>query len=778
MVKVSAPRAGDSDPIPSADLLRAWCRNGWAYRLSQGGPSAAKMVKEPNLFADQTEYELEAILNGDYPDYFLLVSDIVRFAKDAGIPVGPGRGSSAASVVCWWTRITEVNPLLYPLMDFTRFIVPGREDLPDIDVDFDDERRHEVRAYAVRRWGADRVGNIGTFTKFKGKNSIDDVARVYSLPKTDCEALKGMIVERSGGDSRADAALADTFDMFPEARAILDKHPALRFAMELEGGYRGMSVHSAGLVITTRPISDICAQYTRDAPGAAGKRGEKLTAVSVNKYQAEYLGLMKVDLLGLSTMGMLRLALAEAKLTLEDLYRVPMDDSDTLAAFKRNDVTGIFQFEGRATRLVGRDVKPDSFLELVDINGLSRPGPLFSGTTAEYIDVKHGRREPVSLHPTIDKITEGTNGTIIYQEQILRALRDFGGLDVKRVHEIRRIISQKLGEAQFNTSAEDFAKNAMRIHGVSLEIAMEVWGRVVTSASYAFVYAHSLAYAMIGFWAMWMKVHYPAAFYAAQLEKIDKAKWPRLIRDAEAHGISVLGVRPGLSQRSWSVQDKPVTRDTPFAEYADRCVVAGWLQLPGIGDAKAGSIADYVAAGGKLTKAEDLLAVKGIGPVMVEKMRESIESDDPFGLQIIKRALDTVRNAITGGDLLLRKPTARSTQILDIAGGNVIIWVGMVKLKEYKDFLEDERQRTGMPLEEIVKTMKRPDLPTSCVLHCYDDDDEDVYVRVTRFDYPRWRVALERITLDTDVIYVRARKSRGGFGASIYLQDMTVIEPD
>lgn len=761
-------------PVPAEELIWAWLREGWRYRVAQG----ANYLNSPSLkdkYVAQIKHEMAAIVPADYCDYFALVSDLCRFAKDNGIPVGPGRGSSAASVVCWLLRITEVDPLLFPLMDFSRFIVPGREDLPDIDVDFDDELRHLVRDYAVKKYGSARVGNVATFTKFKGKNSLDDVARVYSIPKVDIEIVKGLIVERSGGDSRADAALQDTFDMFPAAAAVLERHPVLQKAIDLEGNYRGMSVHAAGLVITNSPVSDICAQYSRDMPASkpdpATGRKPQITAVAVSKYDAEYLGLMKVDVLGLSTMGMIRHALDMSGLTLEDLYRTPTNDPETIDAFRRNDVVGIFQFEGRATRLVGREIKADNFLELVDINGLSRPGPLFSGTTAEYIDVKWGRREPVSLHPVVDKIAEGTKGTIIYQEQILRVLRDFGGLNPTHVHHIRRIISQKLGEAQFNASFNAFADGAKGLHGVDSELAMEVWGRVVTSASYAFVYAHSLAYALIGYWCMYLKVHHPEAFYAAQLRKIEREKWPRLIRDAEAHGVRVRGVTPGLSGRTWAVAGR------------SGGVVAGWEQLHGVGGVTAERIETYDsaerAAGRKgLQRAEDLLKVKGIGPASLEKFRAQMDTDDPFGLKRITRALASVREAIRTKEIPLRNPTHYSDEILDVPGGNPVIWMGIAKLKEYKDAIEDERARSGRDPEEIKKEMKRPDLVTSCVLHCFDDGEEDVYVRITRFLYPKLRRHLEGLRINHDLVYVKARKSNGGFGASLYVDDMVIIDPE
>lgn len=743
-----------TDPIAE---LWSWLREGWAYRVAQGN---RRMLKRKDEYLAQINMEMERILEKGFESYFLLASDLIKFAKGQGIAVGPGRGSSAASVVCYFLRITEPDPLAFPLTDFSRFVDPTRVDLPDIDTDFDDSRRHEVRAYAVRKFGFDCTGNIATFTKYKGKNSLDDVARVYRIPKADIEIVKGMIVERSGGDSRADASLIDTFDMFPSAKAILDKHPDLEKAIRLEGNYKGMSVHAAGLVISDSPISEVCAMYTRENK----KTGENLTAVSVNKYDAEYLGLMKFDLLGLSTMGTISTILGWLGWSLEDLYALPYDDPETIDAFRRADVVGIFQFEGRATRLVCRDIRPDNFLDLIDINALSRPGPLFSGTTAEYIDVKHGRREAMRIHPVIDRIAKGTRGQIIYQEQILHALAEFGGLSVGRVHEIRRIISQKLGEAQFNTSANDFAENAMKLHGVTRETAMKVWERVVTSASYAFVYSHSLSYTIIAYWCMYFKIHHPAAFYAAQLSKIKEEKWPRLIKDAERHGVKVYGVQPGRSGLGWTMLSAME-------------VSAGWLSLKGVGPSKAKAIADYLEHN-EIRKADDLLEVRGIGPGILDKMRSQIEGDDPFGLRAVERALNSVRVEINSGAIPLSPPTVRSDDILDLPGDTDVTWVGIVRLKEFKDYVEDERARSGRSPEEIKAEMWRPDLPTSCVLHCGDDGDEDVYVRVKRQDYPRFRAGLERIRVGRDVIYVRARKSQNSFGASLYVKDLIIIDPE
>jgi DNA polymerase III subunit alpha len=757
-----------SKAIEPVDLLWAWLREGWKYRISQGWTGPARRGNQPYL--DQMNHEMKLIIEKGYESYFLLVSWIVRWAKDHNIAVGPGRGSSAASFVCFLLRITEPDPLDFPLTDFSRFVDPTREDLPDIDIDFDDEFRYLVREAMVEKFGAEYIGNIGTFTKYKGKSALKDVQRVYraehlfkgetrpGIPKAKIEELGGMIVERSGGDSRADAALMDTIEMFEGARAIFDEYPEIAQAVALEGDYKSMSTHAAGVVVTTSPVSEICAMYTRVV------KGREITAVAVDKYDAEKINLMKVDLLGLKTMGMIALALKTAGMTLEELYRIPLDDKATLEAFHRNDVIGVFQFEGRATRLVGRDLKPDDFLELVDVNALSRPGPLFSGTTAEYIKVKHGEMEPTRIHPVIDRIAAGTKGQIIYQEQILHALAEFGGLPVKRVHEIRRIISKKLGEAQFNTSARDFAENAARLHGVTEDLAMTVWSRVVTSASYAFVYSHSLAYTQIGYWCMWLKVHHPVAFYTAQLRKIDKEKWPKLIRDAQDHEIRVDGVDLRISGETWTPD---VRRNR---------ITAGFLQMPQCGPAMAAKIIEHRKAI-RLEVADDLLRVKGIGVKTLDKMRPLIEGDDPFGLLKTQLALDAVRGAIADRSIPVRRPTVNSEGILDLAGGKEVIWVGMVKLLEYKDAIEDERARSGKGLDEIKAAMKRPDLAANCVLHAYDDAGEDVYVRINRFSFPKFKQQLERLRLNEDVIWVKALKSRGGFGASIYVDKMVTIDP-
>lgn len=742
--------------VEPVEILWAWLREGWKYRLRQGN---LRLKTHQAEYLEQMNREMDLIISKDFVSYFLLVSDIVRWAKDHGIAVGPGRGSSAASLVCYLLRITEPDPLQFPLTDFTRFIDPTRIDLPDIDVDFDDVRRHEVRAYAVSRWGDQSVANIGTFTKYKGKNSLTDVGRVYSIPMGPLEIVKSMIIERSGGDSRADASLEDTFTSFPPAAEVLALYPKLAMAIALEGNYRGMSTHSAGLVISDTPIADVSAMYTRVVSG------HPISAVAVDKKDAEYLGLMKIDVLGLTTMGEIAEMLRLTGMTLEELYALPLDDVLTFQAFQRADVIGVFQFEGRATRLVCREVKPDNIYELIHVNALSRPGPLFSGTTTEFINIKRGLMEIPLIHPILDRIASTTRGQIIYQEQVLHSLAEFGGLPVQRVHDIRRIISQKLGEAQFNASSENFITGAMELNNVSREVAAKVWERVVTSASYAFVYSHSLSYSIIGYWCQWFKQHHPTQFYQVKLGRTPDKEVPILVKDAERHKVRIKGVTLGASGTGWT---------SP----RDGELVAGFETLPGVGAVvSAKIIAKQAERGHPFSHPSDLLEVSGIGPKTMEKMMPLINVDDPFGLRRLEEDMERVRNWLpTAGQ---PRPTHTSNELLDVSEVSTT-FLGFVLERNYQDYVENKRARYGTEVAEILRTMKAPHLKTSVVLRCIDDQDEDVYVRINRFDFPKLKSRVDAIIVGRHMILVRGQKSDkvAAFGISVQAKWLISIDPN
>lgn len=756
----------------SRDLVWEWLRDGWRYRWAENFSLQSRKTE----YYDRLQYEMHLVESKDFLDYFLMLSYLVRWAKGRGIVVGPARGSAASSLVCYLLRITEIDPLQFPTMMFERFIDATREDLPDVDLDFQDNRRHEVFDEAARVFGRDHVGQLGNFVRYRGRNSVNDVARVYRVPKYAAKTVNDLLIDRSQGDSRLESSLEDTVQTFPAAAQVFDQFPDLRYAFRLEGNMQSFGVHAAGIVISNAPITDTCAIYEREV----GKEKHRVSVVAYDKKDAEYLGMLKADFLGLSNCGMIGRVLDLIGMPLEELYRIPLDDEKVMDGFRNNDVIGIFQFEGRATRLVCREVVPDNFGELADINALSRPGPLFSGMKTRYVGVKHGTEKAEHLHPIVDSHTKSTKSQIVYQEQVLAIIRDIGGFPVSKVADIRKIISQKLGEAQFNNMLEAFIEGAERLHGIKRDLAVSIWKYMVTSATYSFNIAHSVSYSMMSYWNMWFKQHHPLAFYSASAEWIGRiGKWkekgPRLLRDAQRHGIRILPPDPGLSESRWT----PVLPAKGSDELGG--IRAGFEQVPGVGDRTASAMLAYRSAFlGSLIGWEDFVAVKGIGEKTIDKIRAFAEDDDPFGLDLVGKVLRECREGLrtqTGFWRGLPKPTHTSEEMLSVKDGARVVWIGVAKEVEYKDLIEDQRARYGTSVEEILASNKDSHLRKWATIHAYDDGEEEVYLRFNRYNFPKFKTGLETIRPNADVLLIIGEKNRG-FGNSLKVKKMMAIDPE
>jgi DNA polymerase-3 subunit alpha len=472
-------------PLPpgyktAKDFWRHQIREGWKYRGFDKLTGAERAKYRKRL-----KYEVEMIEQKGYENYFLIVADAIVFIKNKGIPVGPARGSAAGSLVAFVMRITEVDPMRFPLLIFERFIDVTREDLPDIDIDFPSEVRDTgiLREYLEKKYDG-HVANIGTFVYFKGKNSLDDIARVYKIPKFEVETIKSFLIERSSGDLRASATVEDTIEQFPQAQDVIERFPKLREAQLLEGNVRGSGVHAAAYVVSSGPISDVAAIYRKKI------KDTYADVVAFDKYDAERQGLLKIDFLGLSTMSALWTMLKWCNMDLDDLYSIPLDDQRVYKGFKENDVTAVFQFDGRAMRSVCQILKPEKFIEIMDCNALSRPGPLHNGAASAYAAIKFGRAEPERLHPAIDAITADTQFQIVYQEQILRIVREVGDFPWTHAAYIRKIISRKIGEQEFNRSWGRFWEGCQTLHKrtdypkIEEVIAKRAWMSMITSGSY------------------------------------------------------------------------------------------------------------------------------------------------------------------------------------------------------------------------------------------------------------------------------------------------------
>jgi len=742
------------------ELYRRWLNEGWRDRGFDKLPR-----EERNRYVERAKYESALIEDKGFTDYFLVIADSVKFAKRAGIPVGPARGSAAASLVCYLLRITEVNPMKFPTLIFERFIDHNRHDLPDIDLDFDDDRRHEMREYLVAKYGAERVGNIGTFTQYKGKNSLDDVARVHRIPEWEIKTVKDLLLERSSGDLRAAATIEDTVEMFPQVAEVFEKFPMLWDACKLEGNVRGMSVHAAGLVVANEPLTNACAVYTRET-----KEGRH-EVLSVDKYDAEYLNVLKLDYLGLKTMGLIRIALEEIGMGLPELYDLPLDDPEVIQGFREGDVIGVFQFDGRAMRSVNNGVVPNNFMEICDINALARPGPLHSGASAEYMDVKHGRKQAEHYHPIVDKITRHTNYQVVYQEQILQIVRELGDFSWEEAARIRKIISKKRGEQEFNSMRKKFIKGAKK-HGMTAKDADRVFSMLATAGAYAFNAAHCVSYGMLAYWTMWLKRKHPASFYVAALRKYDgdDEKKSQLLRDAAKKDLDILPPELNQSDLTWSLtEDKTGLR-------------AGFLQVKGIGYKTASAILEERDECGGFDSWDDMLQIRGIGKKTISVIKDFIDDPDPFELDLLKNKIHQVKQEIKKGKLRsaegerLPVPTHKSIEVPYERGPDEeVVWLGVIRDRNYKDLFELHHSRTGQHLDP--SETKDPHLVNWLVMTGEDDSDLLV-VTIDRWKWPHMKDEAWDIRVGKDLVLVRGVKK--GFQArrAVYVSEMWVIDPD
>jgi DNA polymerase-3 subunit alpha len=730
--------------------MNEWLDRGWRFRRVD------RINKyDQRRYSERIRYEKQLIASKDYCDYFLVVADVVSWAKDNGIVVGPARGSAAASLVCWLLRITEVNPMDFPDLVFERFIDVSRDDLPDIDLDFDSDRRSEIREYLVGKYGAEHVGTIGTFITYKPRLALDDVRRVYkeSIPMGYVEKIKKMVIERSPNDLRATDCIADTAELFPNVKAIFDLYPDLEVAKKLEGNIKQMGIHAAGLVVSPVPITEVCAIYSNR---------EGVEVISMDKYDAERQGLLKIDVLGLKTMSVIAEMMRDLGVSIDQLYGLPLDDEDVLAGFTANDVIGIFQFEGDATRELTGAIKPDTFTELYAINALSRPGPLHSGAAREYTDVKNGDKKLRLLHPIFDNIVSSTYGQVVYQEQIIRIAREIGGFDEAEASYIRKIISRKLGEQEFERQWSRFWGGAEKV-GMTEDVARLIWNMCITSGVYAFNAAHAVSYTIIAYWMMWFKVNSPASFYSASLNYCGPDRTYPLMRDAERHGIYVSPPDYGRGSMRW-------------AGYGDE-LIGGFQSLHGIGQVMGSAMEAFANERAEApTSWDDYLQVKGVGPKTIAKLKNFEASDDPYNIHYIDnrvaRALEELEKL--DPDKKIPRPTHTSATLpTDRSGPDIpVVWAGIVGGINMRNLVDSARARG---IEHDPDLVRDPELDEWVVLYASDGDDT-VSLNVNRWRYPALRSAIHNITSGRDVVIFEAVKSSNMNSRYLKVKNLWVID--
>lgn len=516
------PIPPDSDAATLEDYLEELTMKGLEVRY----PVMTSVV------LDRTSFELAVIKRMGYAGYFLIVWDFIRAAREMGVRVGPGRGSVAGSIVAYALRIHDIDPIKYDLL-FERFLNPDRVSMPDIDVDFSDDKREMVIDYVKRKYGSDSVAQIITFGTLSSKAVLKDVGRVLGIDLATINSITDKIPSVLGKV----ASLKEAIEL-PELRWLRDtEDPRLKdlieYALVLEGFARNSSLHAAGVVIAPGPIQDYVPVY---------KTPQTEPATQYNMKDLEEAGLVKMDFLGLRTLSIIDNTLAQVKRNHNvepDLDTIDFADKKVFELFAQGSTLAVFQFESDPMQKAMRQLVPESLGDLIAMNALYRPGPM--DNIPEFIERKHGRKVRTYLHPLMETILDPTYGIIVYQEQVMQLVQTLAGFTLAQADIMRRAMGKK-DEKMMNEQKQLFIQGAKSFATIEQKLAEEIFELILKFASYGFNKSHSAAYAYLAYQTAWLKVHFPAEFLAANMtaELNDQPKIVALIDEAKRFNISVL----------------------------------------------------------------------------------------------------------------------------------------------------------------------------------------------------------------------------------------------
>ena len=491
------------------------------YTLALDGLSA-KGLADNQEYLDRLNEELGIIKDKNFGPYFLVVRSMIAWAKKEGIMVGPGRGSSAGSLLCYALGITDIDPIQHGLL-FFRFINPERNDFPDIDTDIQDNRREEVKDYLVRQYR--HVASIATFLEFKGKGMVRDIARVLNIPLSDVNKV---------------LKLVDDWDDYCNSKQTADfrsKYPEIEtYGEQLRGRIRGTGIHAAGVVTSKEPIFKYAPLETRTTPGSK----DRIPVVAVDMEEAERIGLIKIDALGLKTLSVIQdttKIIEERSGEKIDLHKINMEDKNIYAMLSDGYTKGVFQCEATPYTNLLVKMRVKNFAELAASNALVRPGAM-NTIGKDYIARKHGKQNISYHHQVMKAFTADTYGCILYQEQVMQACTELGGMSMAEADKVRKIIGKKKDAKEFDQFKDQFVKGASNF--LRPEAAEELWHDFEAHAGYSFNKSHAVAYSTLSYWTAWLKYYYPIEFmYSLLKNESDKDARTEYLIEAKRMGIPV-----------------------------------------------------------------------------------------------------------------------------------------------------------------------------------------------------------------------------------------------
>lgn len=723
------------------DYFEKICREGFErIRAALKGKKYGIEVYEERL-----SYEVEKIREMGFPGYFLIVWDIIRFSRENGIRVGPGRGSVVGSLVSYVMGITSIDPLEYDLI-FERFLNPDRISLPDIDIDFDGDRRDEVIAYIRNKYGKDSTAQIVTFGKMKAKLAIRDIGRVLEIPLNDVNKLAKMIPEgpkvELKGEIDSNPELQKELKHVPETKKLID------FALKLENNIRHTSMHAAGVVIAPKKLTEFMPLYkTKDD-----------IVTQFEKDEVEEIGLLKMDILGLKTLTIVENVLKEVKKVEGidiDLDNIPLDDEKTFKVFQDGDTDGIFQFESSGMRDYLKRSRPDKITDLIALNALYRPGPLGSGMAEVYVKRKLGIQEVKYLFPQLKDILEDTYGIILYQEQVMRISVVLAGFSMSKADEMRKIMGKKLTH-KLPPVKKDFLAGAVK-KGFNKKKVEELFSQMETFAQYGFNKSHSTAYAFLAYQTAYLKAHYPVFFMTANLtsesgKTSTSSKVIQYISETKKMGIDLLPPDINKSGEQFQVESSNAIR-------------FGLKGLKNVGPAALVSILDAREDGGPFKDYSDFITRIDLGRVNKTVLESLIKSGAMSGFHIKRRALfESVEEVIRQGAVLqkLHSQNQKSLFSAEEDAAAVVIPGKYLEKEEWSEneIIKYEKEVAGIyitynPLEKYGNDIKKISNTDIASIEAGDFQNEAVRIG----------------GVVTEVTQKKSKK--GAFYGELYFQDLT-----
>ncbi|MDR0640563.1 MAG: DNA polymerase III subunit alpha [Holosporales bacterium] len=549
------PRFNDDSGKDEDSLLEEMARRGLHKRLEEevfqyeSNKTPPKEAIEKEYF-DRLEYEFSVIKNMGFCGYFLIVSDFVRWAKDQGIPVGPGRGSGAGSVVAWSVLITDLDPVKYTLI-FERFLNPDRVSMPDFDIDFCQERRDEVIRYVRQKYGEKRVAHILALGTLQARAVIRDVGRVIQMPYGQVDKISKLVPQNPASP----VDLAQALEIEPQFKQLMDEDDTVAFliktALQLEGLYRHVSTHAAGVVIGNEDVDELVPLYSD---------GESDLAITqFNMKYVESAGLVKFDFLGLKTLTLIRHTCDNIKKYRGidiDISKIDLEDKKTLSMLCSVDVVGVFQLESSGMKDVVQKLQPDGLEDLIALVSLYRPGPI--DDIPKYLARKHGKEEVTYLHPILEPILKRTYGVMVYQEQVMKIAQEMGGYSLAAADILRRAMGKKIRE-EMERNREIFISGATS-KGIPSDVAKQTFALMEKFASYGFNRSHAAPYALLAYQTAFLKANFRHEFYISimnlDIGNVDKISI--FVQDAREAGITTLCPDVNKSSEYFTIEDNSV----------------------------------------------------------------------------------------------------------------------------------------------------------------------------------------------------------------------------